>query len=163
GLTLNGKTELRICDGVPKIDKRAYDALPRTPLTSLTSLERGSDGVLTAVVNGKSSCVVPSNLKFDKSPELTPAGAAEQAILQGLAVSSSEPGLGLPEFKPGVQVVFVPAADVELAEFLRAQRSKSINAWREFLARHPASVRVPDARNAMAEIHQRAAVAAFAQ
>src|SRR5262249_39193560 len=106
---------------------------------------------------------VPSNLKFDKSPELTPAGAAEQAMLQGLAVSSSEPGLGLPEFKPGVQVVFVPAADVELAEFLRAQRSKSINPWREFLARYPASGRVADAGNAMAEIHQRAAVAAFAQ
>src|SRR5215831_343897 len=70
GLTLNGKTELRICDDAPKIDKRAYDMLPRIQLAGATSLERGSDGVLTLIVNAKPACVVPSNLKFDKITEL---------------------------------------------------------------------------------------------
>lgn len=163
GLTLNGRTELRVCDGVPKIDKRAYDALPRMQLTGATSLERGSDGVLTLVLNAKPVCVVPANLKFDKTPEFTPAEAAGQTVLQGLAVSSSVPGLALPEFKPGVQIFFVPAPDVELAEFLRAQRAKSISDWQDFLVRYPSSTRVPDARNAVAEIHQHAAEAAFAQ
>src|SRR5205085_524194 len=43
GLLLNGKTELRVCDGVSKIDKRTYDTLPRTQLTGATTLERGAD------------------------------------------------------------------------------------------------------------------------
>src|SRR5262245_34609757 len=40
GITVNGKTELRVCDGVPKIDKRAYDVLPHAQLGGATSLER---------------------------------------------------------------------------------------------------------------------------
>jgi len=31
GATLNGKTELRVCDGVATLDKRSYDVLPRVP------------------------------------------------------------------------------------------------------------------------------------
>jgi tetratricopeptide (TPR) repeat protein len=163
GLTLNGKTELRVCDDVPKVNKQTIDFLPRIQLTGATSIERGSDGVLTLTVNGSPTCVVPSNLKFDKAPELTPATAAEQAVLQGLAVSSSIPGLNLPEFKPGVKIVFVPAPDVELAEYLRAQRAKSLTDWQEFLVRYPSSTRLPEARNAIADIHQRAAQTAFSQ
>src|SRR5215467_5250148 len=43
GPTLNGKTELRVCDGVPKIDEKAYDALPRIQLASAASLSRRAD------------------------------------------------------------------------------------------------------------------------
>src|SRR5437588_9281030 len=46
GLMLNGKTEVRVCDGVPKFDKKTYDKLPKTQLQGATSLERGQDGVL---------------------------------------------------------------------------------------------------------------------
>jgi hypothetical protein len=163
GITLNGKTELRVCDGVPKIDKKTYDALPRTQLSGAASLARGADGVLTLTVDAKPVCVVPANLKFDKSPELTPADAAEQAVLQGIPVSSSLPDAGLPAFKPGVQLVFVAAPDAELAEYLRAQRANSISDWQEFLLRYPASNRVTPVRNAMAKIHEQAAEAAFAE
>lgn len=162
-ITLNGKTELRVCDGVPKIDKRTYDALPRTQLTGATSLQRGGNGVMTLTVEAKPVCVVPANLKFDKSPELTPAEAAEQAVLQGVTVSSSLPGAGLPEFKPGVQLVFVAAPDAELAEYLRARRANSEDGWQEFLVRYPSSARLADAKNALAELHMQSAQAAFAQ
>src|SRR5271157_659770 len=73
GMTLNGKTEVRLCDGVSRFDKSAYNALPRAPFTGATSLQRGEDGVLTLTVDTKTLCIVPSNLKFDKKPEFTPA------------------------------------------------------------------------------------------
>src|SRR2546430_17645724 len=40
GVTLNGKTELRSCDGVPKFDKRSYEVLPRVQLKVSSILER---------------------------------------------------------------------------------------------------------------------------
>src|SRR5690348_17194785 len=74
GATLNGKTELRTCDGVAKFDKRSYDVLPRVQLKAASVLERTADGVLMLRIDGtKPFCVVPNGIKFDKSPELTPA------------------------------------------------------------------------------------------
>jgi hypothetical protein len=160
-ITLNGKSELRICDGVAKISKRNYDTLLRTQISTGASLERRSDGTLSLIQDNKSTCVVPANLKFDKSPELTPGEAAEQTTLQGLVVSSSTPGLTIPAIKPGVQLVFVPAPDPELGEYLRARRANSAAAWEDFLTRHPASARTADARNALAEVHQHVADGAF--
>src|SRR5947209_7362036 len=140
GLLLNGKTELRVCDGVPKIDKRTYDTLPRTQLTGATTLERGADGVLMLTsANAKPMCVVPSNLKFERNAEFTPSEAAEQATLLGTPVSSSVPNAGLPAFKPGMRLVLVAAPDDELAQFLIAQRANSIKGWQEFLGRYGSS------------------------
>jgi hypothetical protein len=163
GLTVNGKTELRICDGVAKIDRRVYDSLPRTQLAGAASLTRGADGVLSLSIQGKSACVVPSTLKFDTVPEFTPAEAGEQAVLQGVLASSSLPEAALPAFKPGVQVVFVLAPDAELAEFLRAQRANSIGDLQDFLSRFPNSTRAAEARNSIAQLHERAGAAALTQ
>jgi tetratricopeptide (TPR) repeat protein len=163
GVTLNGKTDLRICDGVSKFDKGAYDSLPRVSLAGATSLQRSNDGVLTLTVNGKPICVVPANLKFDRKPELTPADAAEQSLLQGVPVSSSLQELAIPTFKAGMQLVFIPAPDAEMAEYLRAQRASTVKDWEDFLVSHPASTHFADAKNAMAGLHQQAAEAAFAQ
>ena len=163
GMTLNGKTEVRICDGVSKFDKNAYDALPRAPFTGATSLQRGTDGALTLTVKAKPVCAVPGNVKFNKKPVLTPAEATEQAVVQGTPVSSSALNPGMPELKPGVQLVFVTAPDVELADYLRAQRAGTIKDWQDFLVRYPTSTRLAGARNAMAGLHQQAAEAAFAQ
>jgi hypothetical protein len=160
GITLNGKTEVRLCDGISRFDKNAYNALPRASFTGASSLQRGEDGVLTLTVNAKPLCVVPSNLRFDKKPELTPAEAAEQAVLQGTPVSSSP---GIPALKPGVQLVFVTSPDVEFADFLRAQRANTVKDWQDFLLRHPSSTRLVSARNALAGLHQQTAEAAFAQ
>src|SRR5262249_42585159 len=163
GMTVNGKTDLKVCDGAPKFDKRTYDAFPHIQLAGATSLERGSNGVLTLTVNSSPVCVVPNGVKFERNAEMTSAEAAEQAVLQGTPVSASDPDPGIPAFKRGVQVVFVLAADSELADFLRARRANADKGWQEFLSRYPSSTRAADARNSWAELHQRAADAAFAQ
>ena len=163
--TLNGKIEVRSCDGVSKLDKNTYNGLPRASLASASSLQRGADGVLTLTVNNKSVCVLPSNLKFERSVELTPAAAAEQAMIRGTLVSSSsrDAATTIPEFKPGVQLVFTAAPDVELADFLRAQRANTLKDWEDFSTRYPSSARRASAQNAIAGFHQLAAEAAFAQ
>ncbi len=160
---LNGKIEVRSCDGVPRLDKNIYNGLPRASLAGASSLQRGANGVLTLTANGKSVCVVPSNLRFDRSAELTPAAAAEQAMIRGTPVSSSPRDAIIPEFKPGVKLVFIAAPDAELADFLRAQRANTVRDWDDFLMRHPSSERRGSAQDAIAGFHQMAAEIAFAQ
>jgi len=162
-MTLNGKTDARVCDGVSKFDKGAYDLLPHIQLYGATSLERRADGVLTLTVNAKPVCVVPESVKFERNAQLTPAQAAEQAVLQGVPVSSSVNPADLPAFRPGVKVVFAAAPDAELADYLRAQRANSDKDWQAFLTRYPYSTRANEARNAMAEVHQQAAQVSFAE
>jgi hypothetical protein len=158
---LNGKIEVRSCDGISKLDKNTYNGLPRVSLADASSLQRGADGVLTLTANGKSVCVLPSNLKFERSADLTPATAAEQAVIRGTPVASSPHDAVIPEFKPGVQLVFIAAPDVELADFLRAQRSNTIKDWEDFSKRYPSSPRRAAAQEAIAGFHQHAAEAAF--
>jgi hypothetical protein len=160
---LNGKIEVRSCDGVSRLDKNIYNGLPRASLAGASSLQRGADGTLTLTANGKSVCVVPSNLKFERSIELTPAAAAEQATIRGTPVLSSPRDAMIPAFKPGVQLVFIAAPDVELADFLRAQRANTVKDWEDFLTRYPSSARRASAQDAIAGFHQQAADAAFAQ
>lgn len=161
GVTLNGRTDVRVCDGVSKFNKSAYGSLPRISLKGASSLERGPDGVLTLTVNDKPACVVPNNLAFDKKPELTPAEAADQATLQGTPVVASSPSaVGL---KPKDQIIFVAAPDVELAEFLRARRANSIKDWQGFIAHAPSSRFSADARATLAGLQQNAAELAFAR
>ena len=163
GVTLNGKTELRVCDQVASFDKTTYKNFPRMPLMGASSLQRGQDRVLTLTVDGKPVCVVPSNLKFDSKAEFTPAEASENILLQGTVVGSSGIDTGIPEFKPGVQVIFVPAPDAELADFLRGQRENTVEGWEDFLTHHPTSSRATDARHAIAGLHEKAAEVAFAE
>ncbi len=160
---LNGKTEVRSCYGISKLDKNSYNGLPRASLMGASSLRRGADGVLLLTANGKSVCVVPSNLKFEHSVELTPAEAAEQAVIRGMPVSSSPRDAAIPAFKTGVQLVFIAAPDPELAEFLRTQRANTLRDWQNFLNRYPSSSRREFVQNAIAGFHQLAAEAAFAQ
>lgn len=163
GLTINGKTDMRICDDLPRFDKRAYDLMLKTQIAGASSLERGADGKLTLTVDSKAVCVVPNSLKFDKTPAFTPAEAAEQAIAQGLVASSSAQGAEVAPIKPGVKFVFVAAPDNEFAEFLLAQRANSIPVWQRFLSHFPTSTRAADAKNAIAAIHEASAETAFAE
>jgi hypothetical protein len=162
-LAVNGKVEVRSCDGVSRLDKNTYHGLPRASLVGASSLQRGANGILTLTVNEKSSCIVPSNLKFERSVELTPAEAAEQAVIRGTPVSGSPGNGAIPAFKPGVQIVFIAAPDVEHAEFLRTQRANTLKDWLDFLARYPSSTRRTPAQQAVAGFHVQAAEAAFAQ
>jgi hypothetical protein len=164
GLMLNGKTELRVCDGVAKIDKKTYDRLPKIQLTGATSLERRADGVLMLAVQPAPVCVVPSNLRFEKNSELTLTEAADQAALQGTVVgTSAKQSSELPVFKAGMRLVFVPAPDTELAEYLRAQRANSIAGWRDFLVRYDSSPHTLEAKKSLAALFEEAAESAFGE
>jgi hypothetical protein len=164
GVTLNGKTELRSCDGVPKFDKRSYDVLPRVQLKVSSSLERNADGVLMLTLEGaKPFCVLPNGVKFDKTPELTPAQAADQTVFAGLIAQSSMQPVELPPVNPGVQFFFVAAPDTEFAEYLRAQRAQSVALWQEYLKRYPASAHSIQAKQALAAILVRSAESAMAE
>src|SRR4029077_16853583 len=120
GATLNGKTELRVCDGVATLDKRSYDVLPRVQIKLASVLERTTDGTLTLRMDGaKPICVLPNGIKFDKTPELTSAQAADQAVIFGIMAQSSLQTADIPALKPGTQIFFVATPDTELAEYLR--------------------------------------------
>jgi hypothetical protein len=81
---------------------------------------------------------VPTNLKFEKDESLTPAQVADRAVLSGQVLSSSDKSVtALPPFKPTVKIVFVPAPDTELAEYLRANRAHSVAQWQDYLSRYP--------------------------
>src|SRR5438552_2997050 len=117
---VNGKTELRACAGPSqKIDRSAYAKLPKVDLAGATSLKRTSDGSMVLERGGTSQCVVPANLKLEKDEALTPGQLADRSDVQAtiLSASSTSTGSFLPPFKPGVELRFVAAPDVELAEY----------------------------------------------
>jgi len=68
----DGKTELRVCDGVATLDKRHYDVLPaRTDHWRCAGAY--ADGTLTLRMDGaKAICVFTKRIKFDKSPDSRP-------------------------------------------------------------------------------------------
>jgi hypothetical protein len=164
GVTLNGKTELRVCDGLLTIDKHSYDALPRVQIKLAFVLERSSDGILILTTDGaKPICVLPNGIKFDKTPEFTPAQAADQAVIFGMVAQSSAQSADIPALKPGTQMVFVTAPDTELAEYLRAQRAQSAAEWQDYLKRFPASVHSVQARQALVVLLVQAADSTMAE
>ena len=158
GVMLNGKTELRNCSSTSKIDRATYGKLPKVQLKGAISLELDADGVLMLTTGKGSTCVVPSNFRFEKNTGLTPAEIAARATLQGTVLSASaNQGNELPALKPGVRLVFVTAPDTELAEFLRAQRARSTAVWLDFLSRYGSSSRAADARQTLAELFEESA------
>jgi hypothetical protein len=164
GVMLNGKTEIRTCDPSTNIDKSAFGKTSKIQMKGATSLERTSDGVLMMAWGEKPICVLPSNLRFENKKQYTPAELAGQAVLNGsvVAASAGQPS-EIPPLKPGVQIVFVSAADTELAEYLRAQRARSIVVWQDFLTRYTASPHTSDARKSLADLFEQSAEAAFEQ
>jgi hypothetical protein len=153
GVTLNGKTELRVCDGVTTVDKHGYDAMPRVQIKLASVLERTAEGtLLLSLDGGKPVCVLPNGIKFDKATEFTPAQAADQTLILGVAVQSSAQAAEIPALTPGTQINFVAAPDTELAEYLRAQRAQSAALWQDYLKRFPASAHSAQARQGLATL-----------
>lgn len=140
-ISINGKTELRGCaGGSQKIDRSAYGKLPKVVIAGAESLERDAEGVMLLTRGGIASCVVPTNLKLEKDEALTPAQLADLGVLQGTVISTSFAAeSAVAPFKAGVKLQFIPAPDVEFAEYLRAQRAHSVLGWQEYLGRYPSA------------------------
>jgi len=150
---INGKIELRNCAGVPKIDKSTYGKLPKIILGPGSSLEYGRDGSLQLLKDGAILCVVPSNLKFTKNGPSSPAELAAEATLLGKILSTgADANQPAPPLKPGVKLVFVAAPDVELAEFLRAERASTIPLWQDYIGKFPTAPHTARAKEALTSL-----------
>lgn len=153
GVLINGKVEVRSCASTTKIDKSVYGKLPRVSLEVGASLEYGKDGVLLLTRDAVPSCVVPGNLKFEKNSPFTPAELAARAVLQAKILSSgSDADQPAPQLKPGVKIIFVSAPDVELAEFLRADRAATIPLWQDYLGKYPSSSHTAQAKQTLTSL-----------
>ena len=153
-LLINGKAEVRSCGGAAQINKSSYGKLTKIPLnSSVTSIERDAQGVMNLTRGSAAECVVPSNLKFDKDENLTPAQLADKVALQGKVLSSSPEGTTeVQAFKPGVKIVFVAAPDMELGEYLRGERAHSVAQWQDYLGRYPKAAHTDFGKQALAAI-----------
>ncbi|HUQ50349.1 MAG TPA: hypothetical protein VM056_06515 [Terriglobales bacterium] len=163
-LLLNGKAEVYVCGGTESLDNNGYKKLPKVSLAAVTALERGSDGVLRMTTAAGSTCVLPMNLKLEKKQTFAVQELADLAQLQGALVSkSSNAPEGFPvPIKTGTRIQFVPAADVELAEYLRAERAQTIPLWQGYLKQFGAAPHTPQARTALATLFVRDAEAELA-
>jgi hypothetical protein len=138
---INTKAEMKDCTPYQQaaVDHSTYNKMELVHLAPGGVLERGSDGVMHYTVSGATVCVVPLNVKtgFEHGASASLSDLADQALLGGAV--SGPPGGAPPKILKGVKLVFVPATNVELAEFLRAERANTIVVWQNYLATNPAS------------------------
>jgi hypothetical protein len=154
GFILNQKNEVHLCTAGQAISRNNYGKLPKLTLQAGWSLERAKDGMLLLSRGGAPECVVPANLKLEKDEGATPSELAGKTELQGQisskSISSTE---SIPPVVPGVKIVLVNTLDTEFAEFLLAQRSAGIVAWKSYLGRYPAAQHSGEAKAALAVLY----------
>jgi tetratricopeptide (TPR) repeat protein len=148
-ILFNAKTEIRDCGVAQSIDRSAYGKLPKIRLAAPASLEVLDNGSLRYTKDDASTCVVADNLKFDKNGSFTPAQLASRATIEGKSIG---PPSALPSFRPGMLIVFVPAPDVEFAEFLVASRASQIPLWDAYITKYPDGGHIKEARVAFAHL-----------
>lgn len=165
---LGGKNELLLCGDTTTgqtsgIDKNVYHRLGKVVLSTGMTVERTADGVLMLTQpETPPACVVPANIKFDKGGSFSAADLVEKTDIAGSVVSGSDPSTTqIAPLKPGVLIVFVPAPDKELAEYLRADRTASIAGWQLYFTAYPAGTHLAQASKSMAALYMQAAGSAF--
>ena len=164
-IALNGKDEVYLCPpGDAAIDNSNYKKQTKVKLATADWIERRADGMLTIKVASGVQCFVPANLRLEKNRTYTPAEAASLAGLQGkfLAKSDNADAAVPAALTPGTFLQFVPAADTELAEYLRAARNPSIPLWTGYVLRYPATKHTGDAKQALAALIMNGAEKDFA-
>jgi len=151
---INGKAEMRDCSlyQFAAVDKSTYGRMGKVILAVGGVLERNADGVMHySTGSGQPICVVPSNAKFEHGGAFSLSGLADQALLQGSPISS---GSGTPLFAPpikkGVKLLFVAAPNMELAEYLRAQRASDMDGWQAYINKYPAAQHTTEAKRTLA-------------
>ncbi|MBI2682033.1 MAG: hypothetical protein HYX26_02240 [Acidobacteriales bacterium] len=154
GLRINTKAEMYACVGNERFDNNGYKKLAKVPLSQMTALERGSDGVIRMTSPSGVSCVAPQNLKLEKRTGVTPKDLADMALLTGRFISKSASTQGSdmvpPEFKTGMKIVVVPGPDPEPAEYLRVTRAPTIPLLREYLRQYAAAPHTVEVKGALA-------------
>jgi len=164
GFLLNGKNEVLLCPEQGQVDKSVYHKLTKVVLASGMILERNADGVMMLKQgSAPAACVVPGNLKLEKSDALTTSGLADKVTIEGTVLPASDPAQTQPfPLKAGVKIVFVDAPSQELAEYLRADRAGDIPAWEAFLKNWESSPHGVAAKKALSQLYLQSASADFA-
>ncbi|MFP5230392.1 MAG: hypothetical protein ACLGXA_22480 [Acidobacteriota bacterium] len=152
---LDQKNEVNQCAGAGKIDKAAYHKLSKLTLSSDMVLERNAQGVLMLSIHGQAPfCVVPGNLKLEKTDNLSPSTLADRATVEGTVLPGSDPPITqAPPLKIGTKIVFVTAPDAELTNFLRAQQQGDVAGWNRYLAADGHGKHSADARKALSGLY----------
>ena len=150
---INGKPEVRDCTPFQDaaIDRSTYSKLQKISLAPGAVLERGKDGALRYHFgSGNILCVAPDGVKYEHDTSYSLSELADRASLTGALLNSSgATPEGATSLEKGVKLVFVPAPDQELAEFLRAQRAAGIPDWLNYLAKYPNAPHDSEARLAL--------------
>jgi hypothetical protein len=156
---MNGKNEVYLCPPGVGIEKSDYHKLTKVTLAAGMTLERDAKGILMLRQGTDApACAVPANLKLDRSGTFSPSELVDRTILEGRVLTSSEqPAPQIIPLKPGVKLVFVPGPDLELSEYLRAERAGHPPAWQGFLAKYPTGPHASDAKKALATLYVQAA------
>ena len=154
GFLVNGKTELRACSGNGPVDKSVYKNMAKINLATVKTLERMPDGTLMADVgSGPATCVVPGNFKFERDGAMKAAELVDKSVYVGQVLGSNPAGVtALPALAPGAKFIFGTATDVELAEYLMAERSRTIPAWGVYLGKFTNGAHAGQARVAEVEL-----------
>jgi len=154
GFLVNGKTELRACSGNGPVDKSVYKNMAKINLATVKTLERMPDGTLMADVgSGPATCVVPGNFKFERDGAMNAAELVDKSVYAGQVLGSNPMGVTvLPALAPGAKFIFGTATDVELAEYLMAERSRTIPAWAVYLGKFTNGAHAGQARVAEVEL-----------
>lgn len=154
---INGKGDMRSCAGAESssIEKSQYNKFPKLAMVPGGILVRGDDGVLRYTPpEGQAACVVPENVKFEHNASFTPATLADSADLRGRAVATGSDGSAAAQpIKKGVKLVFVAAPNVELAEYLLAERIGNETGWQNYLSKYPASPHTDEAKKVLAGLY----------
>lgn len=153
-LVLDGKNEVSVCPASGAIDRNTYHKLQKIRLAPGMKLERDSRGVLMLTSGGSPTCVVPANLKLDKGDSLTVATLGGRAAIEGKVLPGSDPvAVQPPALKPGAALYIVTAPNQEMAEYLRAKTTDSVQVWSSYLSKYGASADAPAARNSLAQLY----------
>jgi len=157
---INGKIELRDCTsaGTAPIEKSAYNKLDKLNLGVGGVLDRGADGVLRySAAGGPPVCVVPANIKFEHGSSISPRDMAENIPFTGVPIAPGTDGATAAQpLKNGVKLVFVAAQNVELADFLLAQRAMNIAGWKVYLGKYSSSPHIDEAKDSLAKLYAQA-------
>ena len=154
-VTINTKNEVRGCGSTASIPKGAYGDLPKIVLGPGMSLEYMQSNGLVLTKDGAASCVVPTNVKYEKNSPMSPADLASRGTLAAHVASpaaSAATAPALPPLKPGVKLVFAASPDIELGEYLRADRASTISWWQDYLKKYPTSGHTAQARQSLAAL-----------
>jgi len=154
GFLVNGKTELRACSGNGPVDKSVYKNMAKINLATVKTLERMPDGTwLADVGSGPATCVVPGNFKFERDGAMKASELVDKSTYAGQVLGSNPAGVTvLPAMAPGSKFIFGTATDVELAEYLMAERSRTIPAWSAYLGKFTNGPHAGQARGAEVEL-----------